>query len=272
MNGTITGSPFNGLLIKALKESAKRIYMSLIRPWRGIERMAIQELEASFYIKDYEQLHYLRHSIKNEEANESAFIGQILSVLKRDDVAFDVGANVGIHTVFMAKKVGGSGRVYAFEPEQYVAKMLGENLKLNGLDNVVLFQVALGAQKKEGELYLDPKIGKGSLSLIKTAKNTASQHVSIIPGDDLAQEEGLPIPNLIKIDVEGYEMSVLKGLKKTLAHKDCSCLCCEIHPFLLPAGFRQEDIMDYAGHFGFVPISIYPRGLETHVVFKKYSG
>ena len=144
--------------------------------------MTIRDLEASFYISDYEQLHYLRHAIKNEDADESAFIGQILTVLNRDDVAFDVGANVGLHTVFMAKKVGASGRVFAFEPEHIGARTLVENLKLNGLDNVTLFEVALGDQTKGGELYMDSKIGKGSLSLIKTARNKASQLVSIIPG------------------------------------------------------------------------------------------
>jgi len=77
----------------------------------------ISGLEASFYTKDYEQLRYLNQIVKNREIDETILLGQLLNILKQGDVAYDIGANIGIHTIFMAKKVGCSGHVYAFEPE-----------------------------------------------------------------------------------------------------------------------------------------------------------
>ena len=229
----------------------------------------INGLEASFYTKDYEQLHYLSQIIKNKEIDETILLGHLLNILKQGDVAYDIGANIGIHTIFMAKKVGSSGQVYAFEPETTTAKMLDDNLKLNNLSNAIVFRNALGDRLQEGELYINDKIGRGSLSLIKTDGKRVFQKTTIVPGDDLVQKENLPIPKVVKIDVEGYELAVLSGLEKTLTRKECIFLYCEIHPTLLPAGQSQDNVMELANRLGFSPIQIYHRGQEIHAIFEK---
>jgi hypothetical protein len=77
---------------------------------------------------------------------------------------------------------------------------------------------------------------------------------------------GHAIPKVVKIDVEGYEYLVLKGLSETLSNKYCSLLCCEIHKVLYPAGIVQEDILELVQALGFEKIYTYLRGEELHII------
>ncbi|HEY0707108.1 MAG TPA: FkbM family methyltransferase, partial [Polyangia bacterium] len=67
-------------------------------------------------------------------------------LLKPGDIAIDVGANIGTHTIFFGQRVGPQGRVFAFEPQGMAFRWLAANVALNHLDNVVLFPMAAGRQ------------------------------------------------------------------------------------------------------------------------------
>lgn len=133
-------------------------------------------------------------------------------------VVFDIGANIGLVTLFFARHVGNEGRVVAFEPIPYLYKWLCEHVRLNQLKNVTCLQIALGAEKEQKQIYysrdrlgigtLDPQIAdryKGKLT-------TESTQVAVMPLDECIYEYHLPEPNLIKIDVEGFEFQVLQGV------------------------------------------------------------
>ncbi|MCU0561213.1 MAG: FkbM family methyltransferase [Desulfobacterales bacterium] len=140
-------------------------------------------------------------------------------------VAVDVGANLGIHALVLAACVGKGGKVHAFEPVPSICARLAENLKLNGVANVELHPEALG--NASGEVVFDANpsdfnIGKGRVT---------SQGNVIVPIDTLDEclrEEPLPV-SLIKIDVEGHELEVLKGGVDTL-EKQRPVLVMEFNP------------------------------------------
>jgi len=192
-----------------------------------------------------------------------------LEVLKPRDTVFDIGANIGTHTVFIAKRIGPSGQVISFEPDNDIAEILEDHIRLNRLKNVTVFRLALGSREYEGDLFVDKKIGRGSTSLIATDGKTFSGRATVVRGDRIVFEKGLPIPRAVKIDVEGYELEVLEGLGRTLRHDECSYLCCEIHPALLPQRRTESDVFRIARRFGFSPMGVYPRGREIHVLFGK---
>ena len=80
----------------------------------------------------------------------------------------------------------------------------------------------------------------------------------------------MPIANAVKIDVEGYEYSVIKGLEKILTSSACRVLCCEIHVGLFPEGITEEKIMETIKSFGFVKINTFERGFSAyHIIATK---
>lgn len=136
-------------------------------------------------------------------------LGQIL---KSGDVVVDVGANIGTHTVFFSKKVGSGGLVYAFEPQRITYEFLCANLALNGLLNVV--PVQKGVSDLSGEItipVLNPSVAQ-NFAALKIEGHAAGDLVHVQPLDALE----LKRCSLIKIDVEGMELKVLRGAEKTI--------------------------------------------------------
>lgn len=127
-------------------------------------------------------------------------------------VVVEAGANIGAHTVGLAKHVGATGAVYAYEPQRIVFQTLCANLALNQCTNVYAFQEALGAA--DGKISvpaLDPAVRSnfGGISLPGTA---AGEGVPVRSLDSLA----LSACHLLKADVEGMETEVLKGAVHTI--------------------------------------------------------
>jgi FkbM family methyltransferase len=140
---------------------------------------------------------------------ELACLGQIV---KSGDVVVDVGANIGTHTVFFSKKVSLGGVVYAFEPQRITYEFLCANLALNGLQNVVPIQA--GAGDSAGEIIipvLDPSVVQ-NFGCLNIEGHPTGELVKILSLDSME----LKRCNLIKIDVEGMELKVLRGAEKTI--------------------------------------------------------
>lgn len=161
---------------------------------------------------------------------EKKIIGDLLSSLRDDDVCFDVGANVGTYSCFLASSLG-PGRTFAFEPEPINADRLEQNLRLNDLEASVI-RVALSDRAGNVELALQgSEAGAGSHTLsLANAEQTID--VSTERGDGVIRRLGLPGPTVMKIDVEGAELEVLKGFSDTL-ETTCRLLYVEVHPSVL---------------------------------------
>ena len=129
------------------------------------------------------------------------------------NVVVEAGANLGAHTVFFARHVGSTGRVIAFEPQRVIFQTLCANLALNSLTNVECYQQAVG--DTPGMLLVPPldytqDNNFGGLAL---GGFTQGEPVPVVTLDSLQ----LPRLNVLKIDVEGMEQSVLRGATETLA-------------------------------------------------------
>ena len=142
--------------------------------------------------------------------------------IMKDDVVFDIGANIGVFTVPFAKKVGERGEVYAFEPQKLIYEILQDNLNKNKLKNVKVFNVGVG--KKEEVLELNDidysKVGNfggvgfkvDSSSFTKNIKNKKYK-VKIKNLNEFMEIEKC---NFMKIDVELMELDILTGGKNFL--------------------------------------------------------
>lgn len=127
-------------------------------------------------------------------------------------VVLDVGANIGVHTVYFARAVGPGGRVIASEPQRLVYQTLCGNLALNSLTNVEAINVAVGAAS--GVLTLPPLDYRSEHNFggVRLGNQEGGEDVSVVTLDSL----GLAAVFLIKIDVEGMELSVLRGAQTLL--------------------------------------------------------
>jgi len=131
--------------------------------------------------------------------------------LRPGDVALDVGANIGAHTVPMAKLVGPTGIVYAFEPQRIIFQILCGNVALNELGNVQTLQWAIGhaaGNTKVAPLNYAAQNNFGGLSL----GGSSGEDVAVIAIDDL----NLSQLRLLKMDVEGMELSAVMGAAATI--------------------------------------------------------
>jgi FkbM family methyltransferase len=132
------------------------------------------------------------------------------------DRCIDVGANVGVHTVRLAKIVGGDGTVIAVEPDPDVAERTRRNIMLNGLANARVINAAASDRSGETLLYRPgvADTNRARASLLRHPYLTgAASTVPVVTIDEIADG---PI-TLIKVDVEGHEGAVIRGAAGTIA-------------------------------------------------------
>lgn len=154
------------------------------------------------------------------------------------DVVFDCGSHQGMTTVLFSNWVGSTGKVVAFEalPENHAA--LCRNLELNAVDNVEAVHAALGAST--GTATLD----------VRSNSNVSSGDFGVTVPMQCLDQYTDDAPDLLKIDVEGYEAEVLKGARNILARRPKIIL--ELHTkSLAEFGTSVEEVLDLLGIDGY---------------------
>lgn len=142
----------------------------------------------------------------------------------------DIGAHVGYFTTLIARLVGPTGRVIAFEPDPYNFWLLSRNIRRNQLQNVHLVRQALGAERGKAQLYRSP-INHGDHRLIPDHEHGRAISVSVTTLDDArAVISGLAV-DVIKMDVQGYEPFVMAGATQTINHSRDLKIMTEFWPY-----------------------------------------
>jgi FkbM family methyltransferase len=142
----------------------------------------------------------------------------LAALLRPGDLVLDVGANVGFLSVIAARLVGPAGRVVAFEPVPANARQVRRNARLNGIKNIEVIPVAVGDHTGRARLVLARFAGGAALREAGAPPDACGEiDVAITTLDDWLAANGDRAPALVKIDVEGAEPAVLRGLAATLA-------------------------------------------------------
>jgi FkbM family methyltransferase len=142
----------------------------------------------------------------------------------------DVGANVGLLTLACAFATGPSGRVYAFEPEAGPRAQLLKTVKLNGLSWVEVSDLAVGGQSGPASFHISPIIGHSSLFPLPSEEHDAARTVQV---EVTRLDDAIPRNarlDVVKIDVEGGELDVLRGMSRLLADNPDIALVAEFGP------------------------------------------
>jgi len=160
---------------------------------------------------------------------EHAFQHALERAVRPGDVVWDVGANVGLYARQFARSAGPGGVVCAFEP---MPACLAELQRACAeYPNVRTFGLALGERAAELSLWTatDPLGATHSLIEHHNHESAAPLTVKVAAGDELIDRGEAPAPNVLKIDVEGFEEEVLKGLARALARPECRSVLLEVH-------------------------------------------
>lgn len=143
----------------------------------------------------------------------------LAALAKPGDCVYDVGANRGQSTLHLAWAVGPGGRVVAFEPVPGVCADLERNLRLNDLSRVTAVPAAAADREGAAEFLFDTaQPTQGKLSAVEptnTLRTATAQQVRLVRLDD-HERHGWPVPQLIKIDVEGGAGAVLAGAERLI--------------------------------------------------------
>jgi FkbM family methyltransferase len=150
-------------------------------------------------------------------AFERSTVATLRKLVKPGDVVFDIGANIGAHTLGLARSVGPAGRVFAFEPADFAFAKLQRNLALNPELEArthprQILLAASPAGHPQQEIYASWPLEKDdSVHPKHRGRLVAARNATLDTLDRFVEREGIDRLNLIKIDVDGHELPVLQG-------------------------------------------------------------
>ncbi|MEE8119228.1 MAG: FkbM family methyltransferase [Gammaproteobacteria bacterium] len=148
---------------------------------------------------------------------EAGTLATMAACLAPGDTVIDAGANVGLMSVFASRRVGASGRVFAFEPHGQTHTAMKKNLQINACTNVETFQQALGDQRGIATLFEYDDHNRGTATMVARNSTAREIEVTVQTLDAFLEERGWPTIKLLKIDVEGWEVPIMRGAHRLLS-------------------------------------------------------
>ena len=158
--------------------------------------------------------------------------------------AIDVGGNIGYYAMMEARLVGPTGKVVAIEPMPDNSEQLCFNVAKNGYDNIDIHKMAIGDHDGTAVMYITARSNWHSLHPPAEAKSEMKVRVSSL--DSLVLPYNLPSVDLIRMDLEGYEIVVIEGMKKVL-EKYGPRLLVELHPLLVGTPAMEKYLRTLEG-------------------------
>lgn len=181
-----------------------------------------------------------RHLLYYGRSYEPEIRSLFCSLINKGDTIVDIGASLGLYSLIAAKRLGDSGFVYAFEPDPIRYAKLMENIKINRLNNIKALNIALSDREEDIEItYHHPR--GGFKKCVVKAQSLDSLNIK---------------PDLIKMDVDGAEIKILEGMKRTIAYCRPKVIC-EIHPDeMIQTGYNINDLSSLLNEVGYLAYEI----------------
>lgn len=204
------------------KSKTLKWFRDLLFRSNGVYRESVVSINRSYL--DYEVSFKFVASIKDaskaySKGIENTMLRNSITLLKRrysdlsDLSILDVGANFGYLSLVWAKSICKTGKVIAFEPSKNVYNTLLKSVKINELgDTIHVENLAVGNENKSINLYLD----NSTSNVLESSESQLFETVQMVRIDDYVNTQKLEKCHLIKIDVDGIEMDILKGSIETL--------------------------------------------------------
>ena len=219
---------------------------------------------------------HISNSLELEKVLKKDYETEVLNIfldhIRPSDIIFDIGANIGLYTLPCALKAN-KGLVVAFEPVPMWFNRLQSNISLNSIRNVKIYNLGLFRNNQDSKITIKNICGSGMGSLINNygeninLSNRLEVNAQFINGDTFISENMIPLPNMIKIDVEGVELDVLFCLQKTINQPCCRLILVEVHPQFMKES--PDKIKKFLTNSGFQIKIIKERSNEHHILASK---
>jgi FkbM family methyltransferase len=195
-----------------------------------------------------------RHIYKRGEYEDdlSNYLSNSIS-FNDDDIALDIGANIGWYSILLNKLMPATSSIYAFEPDPLNYRLLTENINLNNANNIVSVNKALSNQQEIKKLYRYSNKNLGRHSLLDINKGEYVE-VEALVLDKYLESKNIDISKVkfAKIDIEGYEYFALSGATKVLQY--IQCLISEFVPsHMKKGGVDPVSLINLLEEKGFTP-------------------
>lgn len=246
-----------------LYQPLRNTFYKLFRAKTPIEVAGIQ---ASFYSSTPD---LYRRIVKLGGEREQ--IQLFLDSIRPGETVWDIGGFIGMFTVLSSKRVGPAGRVITFEPEPETYNKLLANCELNQCNNVTVFNAALSDATDKGMIFASRE-NENAIHSLRPNEHLQDNGIptQLYNAAELVRDQNVPVPNAVKLDVEGAECLVMNGMKSILSDVKCRFLFMEVHPDDLPNfGHSLDDVHAILDEVGFPITRRFERGTEYHYFCEK---
>ncbi len=178
--------------------------------------------------------------------DDKAALEEIIQELDEDDTFYDVGANIGLYSCSIAKLAGCD--VYSFEPHPENSVTLAENAERNDVElNIV--KKAVSDQEGTEKINIEKNVsGEGQANLTEDGDGEDIESCRL---DNLIEQENAPVPDKMKIDVEGAEIKVIRGMENLEKDELPETIYCEMHPTVQRYGATMEELEEEIKEMGY---------------------
>jgi FkbM family methyltransferase len=185
----------------------------------------------------------------------------VMSKLVREgDTVLDIGAHIGIVSMYLAVMVGDRGRVYAFEPEPGNFVQLKETVSANGFDNILCYKIALHSRSGQSTFYINSDNDGGhalwDVGLHPVNRGSRDNPVSVTVEnqtlDRIMKQLRIPPPRLLKIDTEGLEFHILNGGQNAILIQRVPYIIAEMNIFGMNVmGVDEMQLRNFMAEYGY---------------------
>jgi FkbM family methyltransferase len=185
---------------------------------------------------------------------EEAEIKFVKKFLKEGDTFFDIGANIGLFSLHLSNVVGNNGKIFAFEPTPETFRRLNENIEINGFKNILTENIGLSDQNGKMDFNISNSgfDAWNSFAKLDDIGKADTIQVSVYTLDDYIDNNNINKIDLIKLDVEGWELFVLKGGVKLLSTDNSPVLLVEFtETNAFAAGYYCGELYDFVKNYGY---------------------
>ena len=241
---------------KEIRRLRRRIYSGNVKKY--INKIGIDELATPIYklaVKSIEG-DYREYEIEGNTASfyntehiphkppERHVLKDIIKNINKSDVFYDLGANRGLYTCFVGNSIS-EGTVYSFEPNYDARNDLRRNIELNNLSKVVnISGEAIGGSVGTKQFVIADETTNHRITDQESVEEANTVDVKTTTLQHLIEKEKKSCPTLIKMDIEGAEVSALRNVGDTL--EQCRLLYCEVH-----SSAKGETVLSELRSLGF---------------------
>ena len=168
--------------------------------------------------------------------------------VEKNDVLFDIGTNMGFYTVWMSRFINQNGKIHCFEPDKLNYSRLQANISLNKIKSLIKTNRYAVSDFNGWLKFTEDRDGENHISNNALESTVEVQSIAL---DTYLEIQGIQHIAYMKIDVEGFELQVLKGAREILENKKVDIIQLEINQQLNNAGTKVSDLLFFLKNYGY---------------------